>query len=237
MTRLPALLLTASLLAACGGNDKDTDSVKAEDKKVTAAEAKAAADAINLTDADATGFKGTAHEDDPDSDAEEKEFTDCIGASSADGDLAQSYSKDYERGTAPQTQTVSSEVEVYSDEDALAADLKAYQAADKVTSCLTTSITKLLASEVGEAGVTFGKPVVTELATAAEGTDGGFGYLVKVTASAQGLEIPFEISQQGVLKDHTALSFSTMSIGEPFPAADRDALLAKLVDRLKDKAV
>lgn len=236
-SRVPLLVLSAALLAACGGGG-DSSSSKVSAKAPTAAEAKAAAEAINLTDADATGYKGEAHDDSGDSAAEEKEFADCVGASNKDADLVDVYSKDYSRGTEPQTQTVNSEVEVDSDAARLAADLKAYQAKDKVSSCLVTSVTKLIQDQVGQDdSITFDKPVVADLPTAADGTDGGFGYRITITAKASGLTIPFEITEQGVLKGHTALTFSTMSIGTPIPAADRDALLATLVGRLKDKAV
>ena len=237
---VPAAVLTAALLSACGGGDDNPtlgSSPTPSAKPLTSVEAKAAANAINLTDADVAGFKGTAHEDDSSSTAEEKEFATCVGASDKDADLTDTYSKDYERGSQPQMQTVSSEVQVDSDPAQLAKDLAAFQAADKVKTCLTTSVTKLLQQEVGQSGVTFSTPVVAELKTTADGTDGAFGYRVTITAMAQGITIPFEITEQGVLKGHTTLSFSTMSIGTPIPAADRDALLAKLVDRLKDKAV
>lgn len=235
--RLPLLVLTAALLSACGGGDAPATSGKPTPKALTKADATATADAINLTDADATGFTGEAHDDSGSTAAEEKEFSTCVGASDKDADLTDTYSKDYERGSQPQMQTVSSEVQVDSDPAQLAKDLAAFQAADKVKTCLTTSVTKLLQQEVGQSGVTFSTPVVAELKTTADGTDGAFGYRVTITAMAQGITIPFEITEQGVLKGHTTLSFSTMSIGTPIPAADRDALLAKLVDRLKDKAV
>lgn len=233
-TRVGAVLLTAVVLTSCSSGSKTSTSTA---KTPTKASGEAAAKAINLTSTDLpAGFTAEPHDSADDNSPEETAFAACVGASKPTDELVEAHSDDFSKGEQLDTQQVSSDVTVVASADTARKDLKAYQGS-KTETCLKTFVTELLTEQAGGGAVTFGPPTIAALETEAGGTDGGFGYTVTTTASAQGIEIPFEIAIQGVLKDHTAVSLTTLSVGKPFPADVRADLLATLVARTKDKAV
>jgi len=218
------------MVAACGGGSSST-------KAPTKAAGESAAKAITLTSTDLpAGFTGKPHDASNDHDPQQVAFAACVGASAPTDDLVDAYSDDFSKGAQLDLQQVSSEVNIIASATKAKGDLTAYRGS-KTEACLKTFVTDLLKKQAGGGGVTFGPPDIARLDTPVEGTDGGFGYTVTTTASASGLQFPFEIAIQGFLLRHTAVSLTTLAVGKPFPAEVRTDLLAKLVKRTKDKAV
>lgn len=231
-TRFGAALLAALSLAACGGGSTST-----ADKAPTKAAGETAAKAINLTTSDLpTGFTGEPSDSAAEDTPQEVAFAACVGASKPTEDLVDVSSDDFGKGGQLDLQQVSSDVSIVASADVAKKDLAAYQGS-KTEACLTTFVTELLAEQTGGGEVTFGPPTIAKLATEVDGTDGGFGYTVTTTATAAGIEIPFELAIQGFLYKHTAISLTTLAIGKPFPTDVRTELLGTLVDRTKAKAV
>jgi hypothetical protein len=231
-TRVGAAVLAAVVVAGCGGG---TTWVTLS--APTKANAEAAGAAINLTSADVpSGYTGAAHDSTDDNSDDSKAFAACTGATPPGDALADVYSEDFSEGAQLNMRQVSSEVVVLADRSRATMDLKAYQGS-KTEACLNTFVGKLLTAQTAGSGVTFGPPTVAKLTTDPSGTDGGFGYIVTTTASAAGVEIPFEIAVSGFLVKHTGVQLSTLSVGGPFPANVRTDLLAKLATRAKAKAV
>lgn len=237
--RVLAGVLAALVAAGCGGGGGT--SAKASDTPPSKDAALAAAAAINLKAADMPGYKAEPDDgtDDSDTDAEEKALAACVGVKDVSGadEIVNESSDDFNKGEAPATVTVSSSVAVVKSAKEAKADLEAFQSA-KATDCVKTFVGDVFKAQLGETpGVTFSDVAVSQLNPQADGTDGAFGYQVTAKVSAQGFEIPFVISIEGVLKGHTELSLMTFSLGPAISDADRAALLAKLVTRLKASAV
>jgi hypothetical protein len=232
--RTAAALSAAALLAACGGGSSGTAS-----KPPTKAEADAAAAAINLTAADIPAdYKAAAHTSTTEGDAENTAFVACIGATPPHTDeVTDVYSQEFTKGAAVESTQVSSEVAVVSSAKTANTDAKAFTGS-KTKGCIETFVTKLLASTTKDTpGVTFGKPAVTSLDIGKAGLDAAFGYSVAISASAAGQQFPFEVTLIGLLKKHTEVSFTVFSIGPSLAAAERQALVEKLRERIKKSAV
>jgi hypothetical protein len=227
-------LAAAVLVSGCGGSSTSTSS-----KPPTKTAAVAAAAGINLQTADLpAGYTGAPHDSSSDSSSDDAAFATCAGASPPNGqDVADEYSQDFSKGQQIDMSQVSSEVDVVKSASTAKQDLAAFQS-DKTTACLATFVTKLVTRQAGGTpGVTFDTPKVSKVPVKADGTEGGFGYTVRLDAKASGLTIPFEISIRSFLVKHSEISLTTLSLGHPFPASDRDALFAKLLERAKKSAV
>lgn len=238
LLRVGVALAATVAVTACGGGSGSGSSSGSTDTAPSTSAATAAATAINLVKADLPGYNATPHDSSSDSDPDNVAFASCVGASAPNsGDVVDLYSEDFEKGTQLDSKQVSSEVTVVKSQSTARKDLKAFQG-DKTKTCLETFVGKLLTKQAGEAsGVTFATPTISRLDPQGAGTDGTFGYSVTTTAKAAGLSLPFEITIQGLLVKHTGTQLTTLSVGGPFPAADRDALFAKLVERSKSSAV
>jgi hypothetical protein len=237
MHRICALALAAALLTACGSG---TSGPKAPSKE----QARAAANAINLTDADVpAGFTGTPADnaDDglsTDTEAEDQKLATCVGASTggASQDVVDLDSSEYNAGKAPLIRSISSEVEVTKSLDTVKKDLKAYQSS-KARTCLETVFTTLFKAEAGAtSGVTYGKATVRTI-PAPNGTDGGFGFTIEIPLKATGQTLPVEFSVVGFVVKHCEVTLTTLSVGSTFATSDRDAIVAKMVARAKASAV
>lgn len=231
--RVTAALAAAVVVTGCGGGSGTSS------KPPTKAAADQAATAINLTVADLpSGYTAAPHDASSDSSPEDAAFAACVGATAPNvDDITDAFSEDFNKGAQIDTKQVSSEVEVVKSASTAASDLKAFKG-DKAKTCIETFVTKLLAKEAGSSsGVSFGTPTVARIDITSDGLDGAFGYQVRLTVTAQGQQIPFDVTIAGLLKDHTEVSLTTLSIGQPFPTSDRDALLQKLRDRAKKSAV
>lgn len=227
------LALIASLaVTGCGGSSGSSKS-SAPPSKAAAASAGAA---INLAASDLpSGYKGAPHDDSADTKAQTAAFIACTGASNVESDtIADLNSPDFSKGAQLNMKQVSSDVQIVKSASQARSDLRAYNG-DKTKGCLSTFITKLLTKAAG--GATFSAPTITKLTPHADGIEGAFGYQVNLSASAAGLTIPFEIAIEGLLVKHSEVSLTVLSIGGPFPTADRDALFAKLAARSVKSAV
>lgn len=236
-TRVGVAALAVVLIAGCGGGGNGGDKGdKTEDKAPTTSEARKAAKAILLTEDDLpSGFTGKDYEESED-DGSDKEFAECIGATPPEDDFFELHSDDFTKGEGIEELEVSSEVSVVESTEKVRADLKAYQRTSKVKRCLETIFGEKL-EESGDDTVTFGDVEADDLDVSVDGTDGGFGYVIRTTATAGGQEVPLEFAIVGFLKDRTKVTLETSSVGEPFPSDVRDELLEILLDRAKDEAV
>jgi hypothetical protein len=239
--RTPALIVLLALaVAGCGGSSSGSASSGASptaaEQPVTKAQATAAATAINLTAAQVgAGYKSAPASKDATTEKENADFAACVGATVPSAAVADVNSPDFTQGTGLQTRQVSSDVTVLHTSAEARRDLAAFKS-PKTTTCLKTFITKALAAQAGGA-VTFGAPVVTSVPTSAPGTDGTFGYDLKMQAKASGLSIDFDVVIQAFLVKRCEVDITLLSIGGPFPTAERDALFAGLVTRAKASAV
>lgn len=251
-TRGPALALLPLLaLVGCGGSSGSSagsgssaaastappsPSPSPAAPPLTKAQAVAAAKAINLTAADVgAGYTGSPSSTSPAEDKDSAAFAACVGSTLPSAAVADVSSLDFSKGSGLQTRQVSSDVTVVATAAEAKADLAAFQS-QKATTCLTTFITKTLAGAAGP-NVTFGPPVVTRIDTPAPGADGSFGYDVKATAKASGVEISFDVVLQAFLMKRCEVDLTVLSVGPPFPADERSALLSKLVAHATTAAV
>jgi hypothetical protein len=237
-------VLLAVTLTGCGGSSAVTSTKKAgtpaspspAELPLTKAEATTAAGAINLTAADVgAGYKSSPASKDATTQKEDAEFAACVGSTLPSAAVADVSSPDFSQGTGLQTHQVSSDVTVLHTTTEARRDLAAFKSA-KTSTCLKTFITKALATQAG-GSVTFAPPVVTAVPASAPGTDGAFGYDLKMTAKSSGITISFDVVIQAFLVKRCEVDLSLLSIGAPFPAADRDRLFATLVARAKTSAV
>jgi hypothetical protein len=230
--RAPALLLTLAL-AACGGSGSTKDTAPTKEA------ATAAAAAINLQEADApTGFVGKPHDATGDNSAQDKALVACIGATPPGSEVADVYGADLSKGAALPQYMASTQVSVLPSKAIVQKDLAAFQDKTKTTGCLTAGLTKLV-NEQGKSagGLTADGVKVEAVDEKSDGTDGAFSYRFNATLKASGLTVPVEITLTGVLVKHSELQFTTIGIGDVFPADVRAQLLKKAVDRLKKSAV
>jgi hypothetical protein len=209
--RTSAVVAATALLAACGGG-------ASAKKAPTASEGKSAASAINLKAADVPGYKGAAHDKSNAGGSDDVAFAACVGASK------------------PHADEIADTFSVVSKTDTASKDVKAYKS-DKAKSCLDTFVTKLLTKNLGGSGATFGKPSVKALDVKTAGIDDSFGYEITIEASAAGQSFPLTISLLAMLKDHTEVSLTTLTVGASLTASDRDRYADILRGRLKDSAV
>lgn len=231
---LAAPVVVSALASGCGGSSSSASS-----KPPTKPQAVAAAAAINLKAADLpSGYTGQPHDSASDDSTDDAAFAACAGASVPNAeDVADEFSQDFSKGQQIDMAQVSSEVDVVRSQSTAEHDLKAFRSG-KTTACLATFVTKLVAKQAGATpGVTFEAPTVSKLDVKAAGTDGGFGYTVQLNAKASGVTVPFEISIQSFLVKHSEISLTTFALGRPFPASERDPLLATLLERAKRSAV
>lgn len=237
--RVLGAVVAALLAAGCGSSGGGKQATTSKEPSKDAAVAAAAA--INLKASDLPDFKAEPADDSGDNstDKEEKALGVCVGIAdmSDANDVADESSDDFSKGEEPNLLTVSSSVTVAKSAAKAKAELKAFQS-DKATACVQTFVSDVFKAQVGETpGVTFENVTVSSLHPEAGGVDGAFGYLVNASVTAQGVGFPFSMSIEGALKDHTELTLMAFSIGTPLGASERDALWAKLLDRLKASAV
>jgi hypothetical protein len=239
--RTPVLTLLLLLaLPGCGGSSASSAHPSASptpaETPVTKAQATAAASAINLTAAQVgAGYTSSPPSKDATSAADDAAFAACVGSTPPAAAVADVTSPDFSQGTGLQTHQVSSDVTVLHSSAEARRDLAAFTS-PKVATCLKTFVTKALAAQAGGA-VTFGPPAVTSVPTSAPGTDGTFGYDVKMTAKASGVSISFDVVIQAFLVKRCEVDITLLSVGAPFPPAERDRLFAGLVERAKASAV
>lgn len=236
LTRTGTALLTLALAAACGGG-----SSSAKDTAPAKAAATKAATAINLVKADfSSEFTSTPADNSGDSSgALPDDVATCLGISKADAashDVVDLDSDSFAKGAPPNGVQISSEVEVVTSKTEAKKQLAIFKG-DKASDCLGKSFEAALKGQIGSAaGVTLGKVEITKLSPSASGTDGSFGFSLKIPVQAQGISITVKTEVRGFLKKHTEVTLVSVSYGTGADV-DSDALYRKLVDRAKSSAV
>ncbi|MCU1601730.1 MAG: hypothetical protein JWO22_2439 [Frankiales bacterium] len=243
MTRIgtpaAALMTLALLTSACGGGSGGGS----KDTAPTAAQATAAAKAINLVQGDVgAGFTGSAHGTSGSTDEQvTKDVASCLKVDPKVLDKTNTVSKassqDYEKGQTPNSIQVSSTVEVLTSTAIAKRQLAIYQD-DKTAGCLSTAFDKAFRSSFGDTkGVTLGKIAIKKIDVDASGTDGAFGYSISLPLSGGGQSFNVTSEIYGFLDKHTQVTLETSSFGQSFPASTKDDLYGKLVERAKKSAV
>lgn len=245
-TAVPVLVLTLAA-SACGGGSgssaapgtrasSPSASPSPAEQPATKAAATAAANAINLTAAEVgAGYTSTPSKKDPATDKDNAAFAACVGATPPSAAVVDISSPDFSSGSGLSTRQVSSDVTVTGSTAQARTDLAAYKAG-KTTACLQTFVAKTLAGAAGP-DVTIAAPVITPVETPAVGTDGAFGYDVKLTAKASGISFTFDVLLQAFLVKRSEVSLTVVSIGPAFPVTERSRLLQTLLSRATAHAV
>jgi hypothetical protein len=257
-TILCALLLT-STLTACGARD-DTDDDAAtetstsEDTSTTAvspqdtepgtappqdtaptqdlAADQALAESIVLTAADApAGW--TASQPDGDDDSEyDRRFAECVGVpvEHVDPTFPQADGADL---TSPDDSEVTSTAYVAPSVEAAQPMLAVYRQDDS-PACFTEVLQDVLVDAVtedGTSGVTVDRPSFERLPYASLG-DETEAFRLSMRVSAEGVELHLYADAILVRSGRVVVQALFMSLFEPFPVADSEALLRRMVDRI-----
>ena len=239
---VPAVVL-ALLATGCSGGSSGSS----KDTAPTRAQAQAAAKAINLTSADApSGFSATPADNGTDSSDKDipRSIAKCLGvdATLIDGtsDIVDQQSDSLDKGQPPAGISITSETEVVKTKAEVKKVMDLYRG-DKTLDCVKTAANASLTASIQKSAsgvkVSFGTISVTRISPSADGTDGTFGFSIKLPLSATGISIPVQIDVLAFAKDHTEVSLNVTSFGSPLSDSDRDGLYAKLVARAKTSAV
>lgn len=212
-------LLSALALAACGSSSSS--------KPMTTSQATTVANAINLTAADVPG--STSSPPSPTDKQAAAQLATCAGGVSPSLDIVNIDSPSFSTGSGLNQQQASSNVTVLPSSADVQQNLHALTSA-KGHACLNSSLNSIL-SKTTSPGVTFSSGTITTLPFSSTNTDGGFGVRVTVSATAQGLHIPFYVDVVGFAKGPTEVELQTLGISQPYPASEEARLLALLVSR------
>jgi hypothetical protein len=256
---IPALAVSAVLLAGCGGAGHTSARTHARSSAATAthdgpypngqlgapapaasreeAKARAFAVAVNLKASDVPGFHPSS-EHEHKSAAEkrlEPELAKCVGGAGAKREATEASSKTYERGRSIITQSLSSQVTV-ARTSALAARELASIRGGHLQSCLAHYLNQLLAS-TNVHGAKIGPVSTKQGSPPAAGADGSFGLRFIETVTLHGLRIPFYVDILGFVKGRAQVSLFTFGVLREFPAALEEQLFSLLLKRAKTHSV
>jgi len=201
---------------------------------MTKDQAEALAAAINLKRSDLPGYRATPSTSSGEDSKEDQRLNRCAGGVPDSKDVAKEDSPDFSTGGGTRVRQVSSTVSVLPTAALAAKDLAAVKST-RGRSCFRTFVNALLA-KAGNGQVSFSKARVTPFQPATNGTDGAFGYRVRVTARGNGIRIPFFVDGLGFTKGPVEVALNVMSIGKRFPTTDEQRLLTVLVNRAQGQA-
>lgn len=214
-----SLLLSVLALAACGSSSSS----------LSTSQATTIANQINLTSADVPGFTSSPNPETASDKQGGAQLAACAGGVPPSKNIVDINSPNFSAGSGlTQTQT-SSNVVVLPSSALVQQNLTALTSA-KGHACLNTFVSNEL-SKSTSSGVTFNSGTITTLPTSTAGTDGGFGIRFIVSASAQGVHIPFYLDVLGFAKNSTEVELEALGISKPFPATQEAHLYSLLVSR------
>jgi hypothetical protein len=149
----------------------------------------------------------------------------CLGAPPpSQADTVDVDSDDFHNG---EVADVSSNVGFARTADLARQELAAYKNLD--TSCLTQSIQESVAADAGGSAVS---GISVTPTSAPSGGDGGFGYHVSATISAQGRQVPLSVDFLMIFVGRAGIELTSVSIGsQTVPDQLQRSLLAKMVAR------
>ncbi len=242
------LVVTAGgLLSACGsgsskgkGTSQGTRSATPSapsagaHPRLTKQQARAFADAVNLTAADTPGFTVAPDEHEHETAADkrlEREAVHCAGGLSSSRKLIEVSSKSFKRGQGIPALSVSSEVSVARTAQVAARELAAIRSG-RIRRCFSHYLGQLLrgkelhGASIGPVSIAAGTPPAT-------GATGSFGWRVTVTITAQGIRIPFSLDILGFVYGPAQVSLFSSGVPVPFPAGIEQRLYSLLLERAK----
>jgi hypothetical protein len=243
-----ALLVAGALLAACGRSNPQTATTSAKaasritgpvgsDPPLGAAQARAYAQAVNLTAADVPGFAVSAKHREHETPGErrlEGQMLRCTGGVGFNHGLAEASSQEFERKGGAVAQSVSSSVTVLATSAIAAKELTAIRSGH-VRTCLAHYLGLLFSGQRYE-GFTVG-PVSIESGTPpALGTAGGFGWRVSTTIVGHGIAIPFYMDILGFVNGPAEVALLAYGFPRPFPAVIEQRLFSLLAERAKARS-
>jgi hypothetical protein len=238
------LLAAGALLGACGKSGQlatttvVTHAVKAKahtgtGKPPTAEQARAFADAVNLTAADVPGFKASPRRE-HESTAEKRlaaELLRCTGASQAGAGagIAAVSSQNFKLERGIVDLGVSSEVSVSQTSAQASRELDKIRG-KRVRECLTHYFSLLFKGQrYSEA--TVGKVSIMQGTPPAPGATGSFGWRITATLDVKRFKLPFYLDILGFVYGPAQVSLSSSGALRPFPAAVQQRLFSLLVKR------
>ncbi len=218
-----SVLLSALALAACGSSSSSTT-------PLSVPQATTVANQINLTSADVPGYTASPNPVTAADTQNDEQLATCSGGVPPSKDIVQLNSPTFSSGSGLTQVQVSSQVAVLPSAADVQKDLKALTSATG-HACLSTQLSKVLSQTTSSAGVTIGGTTITTLPISTANTDGGFGVRITVSATAQGVHIPFFIDVDGIAKGPAEIELTALGLTKPFPADEETRLLALLISR------
>jgi hypothetical protein len=192
------------------------------------------ADAINLKPADLPAYQATPAEKDTADQAANARFTRCIGGVPTSKDIVDIDSPDFSAGAGAHARQLSSNVTVLPSAALAAKDLAAARSA-RARACFQTFVNELLRKSAS-GQVTFSSARITRLHPSAKGSDGAFGYRVRVVAKGPAARLPFYVDILGFTKGPVEVSLTGVSITEHLPSTLEERLLNTLATRAQGHA-
>jgi hypothetical protein len=192
------------------------------------------ANAINLKPADLPAYQATPAQKDTSDEAANARFARCIGAVPESKDIVNIDSPDFSAGAGTHARQLSSNVTVLPSAALAAKDLAAARS-PRTRTCLRTFVNALL-SKSASGQVTFSSARITRLHPSAKGSDGAFGYRVRVVAKGPAATLPFYVDILAFTKGPVEVSLTGVSITERLPSTLEQRLLDTLASRAQGHA-
>jgi hypothetical protein len=201
----------------------------------TPAQARAFGRAVNLTAADAPGFKPTSEGGNERETPAEKKFdrqlSRCAGGVGTKHQVADVQSKAFEREGHGEAQRLQSGVSIEQTPALAAKDLAAVRS-KRARRCIS-HYASLVFQGHNRKGTHFGKVSVSAGSPPAPGTTGSFALRLTSSVTARGTRIPFYLDILGFVVGPAEVTLFTISLPGPFPAATEEQLFSLLVGRAK----
>lgn len=250
------VLLAATLLLACGKGGYITSAPSAGTAaattstqpppggsaprtgagRLTEAQARAYAGAVNLRPADVPGFAATARSTERNSTGErqlERQLMRCVGVAHTAGAgpaPAEHRSREFKRVRSNLDESVSSAVSFQATAALARAEL-ALLRSSRTRTCLEHYLSALL--RAGGLGGSFRKVSVAQGTPPAPGTSGGFAWRITALVSVRSITVPFYLDILGFVYGSSQVRLLSSSLLVPFPASGQEQLFSELLARAR----
>jgi hypothetical protein len=245
------LLLGALLLGGCGGSGghssetMSTVTVAARNApgsapttasgKLTRAQGRALARAVNLTAADVSGF-ALSHESEHETRSESRgaaELTRCAGAGRFPvHQPVEAHSPTFERGTSLQRESVRSSVQVARSSRLALEELAAVKST-RARRCFARFLRRALLGSSRPAGSTISAVHVSEATPPAAGVTGSFALRLFCRLSVEHVALPVFIDFLGFDDGPVEVTLQTSGLSAPVPASLEEHLFSLLLERTR----
>jgi hypothetical protein len=185
---------------------------------------------VNLRPADVPGFSQATHQETAADRQNVAELARCAGAVDPSLRIAHVPGESFARGSGIQTEQVGSTVDVYPSASQTRQDFAKFGATSART-CVSAYVARSLAGSSTNPNVKFGTADVSTLAPPAGTAAGSFGYRLVVPLTASGTSVTFYFDLLFHRSGPAEVSFQSLGVGSPFPAAAEQHLFKLLVTR------